>query len=246
MSSASPERLTVVALCERLAKAKALHNAVAGLDLEYRAVVCRNGRSLPRFIAAAALDCVRSWRIAVSVLSGRWQLSAGNLHGQRSVRFLGSCKPDVGLHATSVIYRRPVIDLFRLGILNPHIGLLPKYRGRSVMEWSLFQGDPIGITTFFIDEGIDTGPEIVLRTRFETAGLDRTSLKRFLFDQDVEMFRQALRALKSPGFAPERQEVVDGKRWYVMSHLFAGVVDDLLAQSSSSSTTRPLPTPWQG
>jgi folate-dependent phosphoribosylglycinamide formyltransferase PurN len=229
MSSALPERLTAVALCERLAKAEDLRRVLADLDIDYRAVVCRNGRSLPRFIAGAAVDCLRSWRVVVSLISRRWQLNAGDLHGQRAVRFLSARSPDVGLHATSVIYRRPVIDLFRLGILNPHIGLLPKYRGRSVMEWSIFMGDPVGITTFFIDDGIDTGPQIILREEFDAyRGLDRTALKRLLFDQDAEMFRRAVGLLSQPDFAPTRQRLEDGKRWYVMSQLFSGVVDELL------------------
>ena len=66
---------------------------------------------------------------------------------------------DLGLHKSGNIYRRATISSFRLGILNAHIGLLPKYRGRSVMEWALLQGDAIGISVFFVDEGIDDSTE---------------------------------------------------------------------------------------
>jgi hypothetical protein len=211
-----------------------VNDALATPEIELRAVVCRNGRSFPRFAAGVALDCLSSWRALSSVLSRRWLLSAGSLHGRRPVGFLRACEPDVGLHATSVIYRRPVIELFRLGILNPHIGVLPKYRGRSVMEWSLLEGDPVGITTFFIDEGIDTGARIVLREEFQPAGRDRHTLKRFLFDQDVEMFRRALARLTQPDFAPEQQELQEGRRWYVISALFAAVVDDLLERGENT------------
>ena len=77
-----------------------------------------------------------------------------------SIAQLKAMKLDVGLHNSAVIYRDPTISAFRLGILNSHIGLLPKYRGRCVMEWSLLQGDPTSISVFFTDSGLDTGSRI--------------------------------------------------------------------------------------
>src|SRR5262249_54194023 len=77
-------------------------------------------------------------------------------------KFLARVKPDIALHALGVIYRADTIAASGLGILNAHIGKLPIYRGRSVMEWTLLQGDQPGVTVFFVDEGIDTGARIVL------------------------------------------------------------------------------------
>src|SRR6266446_5088714 len=65
-----------------------------------------------------------------------------------STERLRSLQCDVGLHAANVIYREPTISAFRLGILNAHIGILPKYRGRCVAEWSILQGDSTGVTVF--------------------------------------------------------------------------------------------------
>ncbi len=45
----------------------------------------------------------------------------------------------------------------KIGVLNAHGGILPEYRGMNVMEWSLLQGDQIGVTVHFIDSKIDTG-----------------------------------------------------------------------------------------
>src|SRR5689334_6832233 len=94
--------------------------------------------------------------------NGRLIFLRGPLHDPQSVHTLQKLKLDVGLHKAGVIYRDVTIDAFRLGILNHHIGILPAYRGRSVLEWSVLQGDPVGITVFFIDTGIDTGARILL------------------------------------------------------------------------------------
>jgi hypothetical protein len=56
-----------------------------------------------------------------------------------------------------------LIDAFRLGVLNAHMGLLPAYRGMNVAEWAALEGAPVGCTVHLIDTGIDTGP--ILATR---------------------------------------------------------------------------------
>jgi hypothetical protein len=221
----------VVALCERLADGDAIARRLAALEhVDARVLVCRNRRRPWRFVLAAVYDCARRPRALGQLVRRRWGLSAGSLEGDRALAFLARLDPHVGLHASGVIYRRPVIDRFRLGILNPHIGLLPEYRGRSVMEWSLLRGDPAGITTFFIDEGIDTGASIVLRERVSLAGRGSVrAAKGYLFSLNLEMFERALRALGDPGFVPATQDPADGRRWYVMSGLFTSVVEQILS-----------------
>jgi methionyl-tRNA formyltransferase len=128
-----------------------------------------------------------------------------------------------------VVYRRSVLDCLALGLLNAHIGLLPEYQGRCVMEWSLLRGDPTGITVFFVDEGIDTGPRIVVRKELDVHGYsDIASAKQFLFSRDVELFAQALELLQRPDFELQFQDPCRGRRYYVMSGLFQEVAELLL------------------
>jgi methionyl-tRNA formyltransferase len=51
-----------------------------------------------------------------------------------------------------------MIDLPRLGNLNLHASLLPKYRGAAPIQWAIANGESItGVTTMRIDAGLDTG-----------------------------------------------------------------------------------------
>ena len=53
---------------------------------------------------------------------------------------------------------KDIIDLHKIGILNIHFSLLPKYRGAAPIQWTLLNGEKeTGVTIFWIDEGIDTG-----------------------------------------------------------------------------------------
>jgi folate-dependent phosphoribosylglycinamide formyltransferase PurN len=230
--------MRVVALCQRLRKAAELERHVAGEDVELLLLVCRSpAHGRLAFAAALTLDVVRGgpaeWRLVPRLLGRRRaRATLRRLHDPAVLGWLRSRRPDVGLHATNVIYRGPLLDCFRLGVLNPHIGLLPRYRGRSVMEWSLLCGDPTGVTTFFVDEGIDTGRRIVLREEVPVDGhADVASAKAFLSSLDGPMYARALDVLRSPDFTPMAQEPEDGTRWYAMSALLTGVVDGILSAS---------------
>jgi methionyl-tRNA formyltransferase len=57
------------------------------------------------------------------------------------------------------ILPRAVLDVPARGSINVHASLLPKYRGAAPIAWALIRGEAeTGVTTFQMDEGMDTGP----------------------------------------------------------------------------------------
>jgi methionyl-tRNA formyltransferase len=57
-----------------------------------------------------------------------------------------------------------MIDLPRLGNLNLHASLLPKYRGAAPIQWAIASGESVtGVTTMRIDAGLDTGDLLMQR-----------------------------------------------------------------------------------
>jgi methionyl-tRNA formyltransferase len=62
------------------------------------------------------------------------------------------------------IFKKTLIELPPLGIINCHAGKLPFYKGRNVLNWALINDEKdFGLTVHFIDEGIDTGDIILQR-----------------------------------------------------------------------------------
>ena len=58
-----------------------------------------------------------------------------------------------------------MLALPRLGCVNLHASLLPKYRGAAPIQWSVAMGDAVtGNTTMLLEEGLDTGPILMQRT----------------------------------------------------------------------------------
>ena len=68
-----------------------------------------------------------------------------------------------------------IIDMPRLGIVNLHASLLPKYRGAAPINWALVRGETqTGVTTMKIDAGLDTG-DMLLKETIDIAPDDDTS-----------------------------------------------------------------------
>lgn len=80
-----------------------------------------------------------------------------------SVAILKAFDPDLLVSiAGNQIFKRPIIDLAPKGCLNLHTALLPKYRGLMPTFWVLKNDEKeTGVSVFFVDEGIDSGPIIV-------------------------------------------------------------------------------------
>jgi methionyl-tRNA formyltransferase len=71
-----------------------------------------------------------------------------------------------------------MLALPRLGCINLHASLLPKYRGAAPIQWAVANGDAFsGNTTMLIEEGLDTGPILMQQTR--SIGPDETSVQLF-------------------------------------------------------------------
>ena len=63
------------------------------------------------------------------------------------------------------ILPKAVLDVPPRGAINVHASLLPRYRGAAPIAWALIRGETeTGVTTFVMDEGMDTGP-ILLQER---------------------------------------------------------------------------------
>ena len=87
-------------------------------------------------------------------------------------------QPDVVAVFGTGLIREPLLSAGRLGIINLHGGLSPRYRGSDCTFWALYNGelDQVGCTLHFIDRGIDTGALIAHIRPAVTEGDDERTL----------------------------------------------------------------------
>jgi len=84
-------------------------------------------------------------------------------------------KPDlICVVAYGKILPKDILDIPKLGCINVHGSLLPKYRGAAPIQWAVLNGDKTtGITTMYMDVGMDTG-DMILKEEV-TIGEDETT-----------------------------------------------------------------------
>ena len=97
---------------------------------------------------------------------------------KNNVEFIEKMKalePDViCVVAYGKILPKEILDIPRLGCINVHGSLLPKYRGAAPIQWAVINGDKVtGITTMYMDIGMDTG-DMILKQEVEI-GPDETT-----------------------------------------------------------------------
>jgi len=105
------------------------------------------------------------------------------------------------------IIPKTILDIPRLGCVNAHASLLPKYRGAAPIQRSLIQGETTtGVTTMLMDPGLDTGP-ILLRQETDIAP-DETAgeLEIRLSGIAAELALRTLDGLEKGSLAPAPQD----------------------------------------
>lgn len=95
------------------------------------------------------------------------------------------------------ILPKSILDIPRLGCINVHASLLPKYRGAAPINWAVARGETVtGITVMRMDVGMDTGP--VLHVREMPIGEEDTAETMFskLSVLGAEALRETLGKLR--------------------------------------------------
>lgn len=140
--------------------------AVASLEATHRAsnlvaVYCQPDRPKGRG-QAMAMPPVKQKALEL----GLPVFQPGRLSEPGEFERLQELKPDlIVVVAFGQILRKNVLGLPRLGCINVHSSLLPRWRGAAPMQWAILEGDNVtGVTTMKLVEKLDAG-DILLQAR---------------------------------------------------------------------------------
>ena len=92
---------------------------------------------------------------------------------RKNIEFIEEIKalePDViCVVAYGKILPKEILEIPKLGCINVHGSLLPKYRGAAPIQWAVINGEKVtGVTTMYMDVGMDTG-DMILKEETEIA-----------------------------------------------------------------------------
>ncbi len=123
------------------------------------------------------------------------------------VQYLGWLEPDLIVTAAyGRILKPEVLAAPRIGSINLHASLLPRYRGAAPIQRQILAGEQYtGVTVYWMDEGMDSGPIIHQRTLQLDEGTDGGTLHDRLAEVGSEALREAI-AMIAGGDAPAQPQ----------------------------------------
>ncbi|WZL74785.1 methionyl-tRNA formyltransferase [Clostridiaceae bacterium 35-E11] len=125
---------------------------------------------------------------------------------EKFIEKIKALSPDcIVVVAFGQILPKEILGIPPMGCINVHASLLPKYRGAAPINWSIIKGEKItGITTMYMDEGLDTGDMILKKEiliKDKTAG----ELHDVLSTAGAELLLETLTQIES-GKAPREKQ----------------------------------------
>ncbi len=142
-----------------------------------------------------------------------------------------------------------LIKVFKLGVINFHIGDLPKYAGSNTLQWSIINGEKkIAISVHYITKLVDSGPLIrkifiPIKTRDNSISMQNKIKKVFL-----KFFINFLYSFRSKKYLAKKQNlkerIVWPKRTYSDSEVKWNDYSDFKISCLTRAQVGPLPKPF--
>ncbi|NEO53634.1 MAG: methionyl-tRNA formyltransferase [Okeania sp. SIO3B5] len=145
--------------------------------------------------------------LAVSHSIPVWQPRRVKKHTE-TLNLLGQAQADVFVVvAYGQILSAEILDMPKLGCVNVHGSILPKYRGAAPIQWSIYHGEKeTGNTTMLMDVGMDTGP-MLLKSIIPMSLLDNAaSVAEVLAKDGANLLWETLLKLEKGDIEPIAQD----------------------------------------
>ncbi len=143
------------------------------------------------------------------------------------------------------ILPKTVLSLPRLGCVNVHSSLLPRYRGAAPIQWAVIDGEKeTGVTTMMMDEGLDTGDMLEQAVIPIEAGETGGSLHDKLSALGAKLIVSTLAKLEN-GTAVRTPQTDEGTCYAKMLKKSMGDIDWTMDAEAIERLVRGL-DPWPG
>lgn len=104
------------------------------------------------------------------------------------------------------IIPRAIFDMPRLGSINLHPSLLPKYRGAAPVQWALINGESVtGVTVQMIEEKLDAGDIVIQKKINVTPEMNAADLYEEVLPIGAELLVKAIDGLNNSEITPQKQ-----------------------------------------
>lgn len=162
------------------------------------------------------------------------------------VQALRDLKPDLCVTAAfGQILSQEVLDIPKIGTVNVHSSLLPKYRGSAPINYAIWEGETVtGITTMLTDKGMDTGDILLQREIAILPGETAGELTDRMAPIGAEMLIETISLLEK-GICPRQKQDEEKASYFPMLTKEMGNIDWTQSAHRIVCQVRGL-SPWPG
>lgn len=160
---------------------------------------------------------------------------------------LKTMSPKLGIiFSYSRILSKTLIDIFPNGVANIHYAKLPEYRGANTLQWAIINGEKeTAVSLHYVNEGIDTGPVIDMRTVPIATSDTALDVQSKLNTEAAGLIAVWLPKLKAGTVQAIPQDETHARHWPRRGPE-DGKIDWSMSDEQISNLTRALVKPWPG
>ncbi|WP_229201673.1 methionyl-tRNA formyltransferase [Arsenicibacter rosenii] len=131
----------------------------------------------------------------------------GNINKDENLAKIKAYQPDLLVSiAGNQIFRQKLLDTATHGCINLHTALLPKYRGLMPSFWVLRHNEKrTGVSVFFVDEGIDSGP-ILVQNPVEIGNMSQEELIHVTKKMGMDAILEAIDKIHSGNYQLQKND----------------------------------------
>jgi methionyl-tRNA formyltransferase len=139
-------------------------------------------------------------------------LQPTNLKSEEFLNTLRSYKADLQVVVAFRMLPESVWDMPLIGTFNLHASLLPQYRGAAPINWAIINGEKeTGVTTFFLQQDIDTG-SIIFQEKESISSTDNAgTLYERLMHKGAKLVLKTVQAIASKNYTSTPQQETSAK-----------------------------------
>lgn len=112
------------------------------------------------------------------------------------------------------ILRRPLLETPRIGVINSHPGILPKYRGCECVEWAIYNDDPVGATCHFMNTEIDAGPVVLSERMPIRRGEPYEAVRARIITHCADVLARGIVRIRNEALSPARMPPVSTDSYF--------------------------------
>lgn len=143
----------------------------------------------------------------------------GSINSLENIKLLSEHKADIFVSiAGNQVFKRQLLDVPKLGVLNIHTSRLPDYRGLMPTFWVLKNQElETSVSIFFVDEGIDSGP-ILVQKHIKLGAISQWDLIRYTKFLGMEALAESLDLVHKGTYKLLKNDVEIGSYYSFPTH----------------------------